>query len=65
MAQVLQDITDMAVHVAVPCQPSTYSMFQCLIQLTLTGPASLLQKVYNNHQQEQINLNVGPVKEIT
>ena len=52
-------------HVAIPYQPLKCNTFQLLIPVTLTGPASHLQKVCNNHQHEQINLNVGIVKGIT
>ena len=31
----------------------------------VTGPTGHLQKVYNNHQHDQINPNVGITKEIT
>ena len=40
-------------------------MFQLQILVPLTGPTGHLQKVYNNHQHDQINPNVGTVTEIT
>ena len=39
--------------------------FQLQILIPLTGPTSHLQKVYNNHQHDQINPNVGIAKRIT
>ena len=70
MTQVLQDIADMAVDFESSCGYSLpmfniQCMFQLLIPVSLTGPASHLQKVCNNCQHDQINLNVGIVKGIT
>ena len=69
MAQVLQDIADMAIDFE---RSHGYSLLTFKVQYVsasnssnLTGPASHLQKGCNNHQHKQINLNVGIVKRIT
>ena len=69
MVQVLQDVADMAMNFErshgyslptfdVQHVSATYSVksYRC------SKPST---KVYNNHQQEQINLNIGTVKETT
>ena len=69
MAQVLQDVADMAIdfkgHVGIHSQYLTFNMFHLQILVPLTGPTSHLQTAFNNSQLNQINQNAGIAEETT
>ena len=52
-------------HVGIHSQHSMFNMFHLQILVPLTGPASHLQKAYNNHQLNWENPNVGIARENT